>query len=133
MSVGGCRYIFLDEGGNLDFSSSGTKYFIILTSVSAHRPFTAFQALGSYKFDLIEYGLNFVFFHCTEDNRHIGGSSASCKIISSACGLMPSLSKAARPDQDIAALRKNGLSAACPSFHAWFFAVHKHPLPETPG
>jgi uncharacterized protein (DUF952 family) len=70
MSDGGCLYIFLDEGGNLDFSSSGTKYFI-LTSVSAHRPFTAFQALGSYKFDLIEYGLDFVFFHCTEDNRHI--------------------------------------------------------------
>uniref|UniRef100_UPI004056EFD3 DUF3800 domain-containing protein n=1 Tax=Candidatus Electronema sp. TaxID=2698783 RepID=UPI004056EFD3 len=46
-------------------------HFFAHGAISARRPFTAFEALGSYKFDLIEYGLDFVFFHCTEDNRHI--------------------------------------------------------------
>jgi hypothetical protein len=66
----GCLYIFLDEGGNLDFASSGTKYFT-LTSVCTKRPFTVCHELGKYKFDLIEYGFDFSYFHCTKDNRHV--------------------------------------------------------------
>jgi hypothetical protein len=31
-------YIFLDEGGNLDFSSGGTEFFIV-TSLAKERPF----------------------------------------------------------------------------------------------
>jgi Protein of unknown function (DUF3800) len=65
-------YIFLDEGGNLDFSPSGTKFFN-LTSVCKIRPFKIAHILGKYKFDLIEYGLDFVYFHCTNDNLHIRG------------------------------------------------------------
>lgn len=67
---GNRKYIFLDEGGNLDFSPSGTKYFT-LTSVCKVRPFTISHLLGKYKFDLIEYGLDFEYFHCTKNNKYV--------------------------------------------------------------
>lgn len=63
-------YIFLDEGGNLDFSPTGTPYFT-LTSVTCRRPFTLNTQLDSYKYDLIEFGKDKQYFHCSEDNRHI--------------------------------------------------------------
>ncbi len=49
-------YIFLDESGNLDFSPSGSRYFV-LTSVTMRRPFQANAELDAYKYDCIEYGL----------------------------------------------------------------------------
>ncbi|MCI5168758.1 MAG: hypothetical protein D3903_22360 [Candidatus Electrothrix sp. GM3_4] len=61
---------FFGYGGNLDFASFGTKYFT-LTSVCTERPFTVCHDLGKYKFDLIEYGFDFSYFHCTKDNRHV--------------------------------------------------------------
>ena len=69
----GCLYIFLDEGGNLDFAASGTKYFT-LTSVCTKRPFTVCHELGKYKFDLIEYSfyprmLGHLIRHVTEQER----------------------------------------------------------------
>lgn len=63
-------YIFLDEAGNLDFSQRGTKYFCI-TSVCKKRPFHICSLLDQYKFDLIEHGIDFEFFHCCQDNNHI--------------------------------------------------------------
>ncbi len=63
-------YIFLDEAGNFDFSPSGTPYFI-LTSVSMKRPFPVYQALDTYRYDCLEYGLEIEYFHCSEDNAHI--------------------------------------------------------------
>ena len=65
-------YIFLDESGNLDFNSSGTRYFV-LTSVSMMRPFQINGALDEYKYDCIEYGLEQRYFHCAEDNSHVRG------------------------------------------------------------
>lgn len=50
-----CAYIFLDESGNLDFSASGTRYFV-LTSVSMERPFSMYDALDGYRYDCIESG-----------------------------------------------------------------------------
>jgi hypothetical protein len=38
-------YIFLDEAGNLDFSPSGTRYFI-LSSITKERPFNAYRELA---------------------------------------------------------------------------------------
>lgn len=69
-------YIFLDEGGNFDFSPSGSKYFT-LTCTSMYRPFTLHTELDTYKYDLIEFRkmprLDIEFFHCAEDNSHIRG------------------------------------------------------------
>ena len=63
-------YIFLDEGGNLDFSKSGTRFFS-LSCVSMLRPFTLHTRLDTYKYDLIEYGIDTEAFHCAEDNTRV--------------------------------------------------------------
>jgi hypothetical protein len=67
-------YIFLDEGGNLDFSKKGSKYFTI-TAVSLYRPFSLHTDLDTYKYDLIEHRISpridLEYFHCADDNRHV--------------------------------------------------------------
>ncbi|MDO8734950.1 MAG: DUF3800 domain-containing protein [Elusimicrobiota bacterium] len=63
-------YIFLDEGGNLDFSDNGTNYFI-LTSISKERPFEAYKEMSELKYDLIESGLGIEYFHASEDRQVI--------------------------------------------------------------
>jgi len=63
-------YIFLDEGGNFDFSSNGTKYFI-LTALSKERPFNVFNDLINLKYDFIERGLNIEYFHASEDRQEV--------------------------------------------------------------
>lgn len=65
-----CLYIFLDEGGNFDFSPSGTRYFT-LTAASVFRPFTLLQEMADYRYDLLEFGLDKQHLHCCEDNRHV--------------------------------------------------------------
>ncbi len=63
-------YVFIDEGGNLDFSPSGTKYFT-LTSVRTLRPFPFVQQLTELRFDLIESGLDIEYFHASEERQVI--------------------------------------------------------------
>lgn len=63
-------YIFLDEGGNFDFSPKGTRYFS-LSCVTTTRQFAINSELESYKYDCIEYGLQQEYFHCTDDNNHV--------------------------------------------------------------
>lgn len=60
-------YIFVDEGGNLDFTSKGSKYFS-LTALSKIRPFTIYEPLVNLKYDLWEKGVEFEYFHATEDS-----------------------------------------------------------------
>lgn len=70
-------YIFLDEGGNFDFSGSGTRYFT-LSCVSLYRPFKLHTALDTYKYNLIEHRIRprieMEYFHCADDNRHVKDS-----------------------------------------------------------
>jgi hypothetical protein len=63
-------YVFIDEGGNLDFTPKGTKYFT-LTALSKFRPFSAAKQLYDLKYDLIEKGICLDRFHATEDKQHI--------------------------------------------------------------
>ncbi|WP_424943424.1 DUF3800 domain-containing protein [Aliiroseovarius crassostreae] len=69
-------YIFLDEGGNFDFSAKGSKYFT-LTCVSMFRPFKLHTELDTYKYDLIEHRIKprieMEYFHCADDNRYVRG------------------------------------------------------------
>ncbi len=66
-------YIFLDEGGNFDFSNKGTQYFT-LTSVASLRNWSQlYTNLSNEKYKLIEWGLNTEYFHCCEDNTHVRG------------------------------------------------------------
>ena len=68
MASEGVSYIFLDEGGNLEFNLNGTKYFT-LTGVLTRRPFPLESALTELRFDLIEEGLELEEFHATEDRQ----------------------------------------------------------------
>jgi len=67
-------YIFLDEGGDFNFSPTGSKYFT-LTCVNMRRPFLLHTALDTYKYNLIEFRnqprIDLEYFHCTDDNRHV--------------------------------------------------------------
>lgn len=67
-------YVFLDEGGNFDFSRNGTKFFSI-TSASMRRPFRLHTSLDTYKYDLIEHRIQprieLQHFHCADDNAHV--------------------------------------------------------------
>jgi hypothetical protein len=65
-----CLYVFLDEGGNFDFSASGTKYFT-LTSIAMYRPFKIRDPWDDYRHELLEYGRDVEYFHCAEDNRYL--------------------------------------------------------------
>ena len=66
-------YIFLDEGGNFDFSIGGTKYFTI-TALSKERPFEAYIPLCELKYDLIELGTVIESFHAAEDRQAVRNS-----------------------------------------------------------
>ena len=50
-------YMFIDEGGNFDFSPGGTRHFI-LTCLLEERPFPSYDKLRSLKYDLLEQGTN---------------------------------------------------------------------------
>jgi hypothetical protein len=63
-------YLFLDEGGNFDFSANGTKFFT-LTAVTKVRPFPGDGSLANLRFDLIEAGNEIHRFHATEDSQAV--------------------------------------------------------------
>jgi hypothetical protein len=63
-------YIFLDEGGDLDFSASGSRYFT-MTSITTVRPFPCTDRLINLKYELIELGLDIEYFHATEDRQAV--------------------------------------------------------------
>jgi len=63
-------YVFLDEGGNFDFSANGTKY-VTLTAVSQQRPFSWFSELADLRYDYLESGLDIERFHAAEDRQAV--------------------------------------------------------------
>lgn len=63
-------YLFLDEGGNFDFSASGSRYFT-MTSVLKFRPFETSNRLAALRYDLIETGLDIEYFHASEDRQAV--------------------------------------------------------------
>jgi len=63
-------HIFLDEGGNLDFSLKGTKYFT-LTAVTRVRTFDADNELNRLRFDFLEKGRDIEYFHAAEDKQAV--------------------------------------------------------------
>ena len=63
-------YVFLDEGGNLDFSPHGTRYFV-LSSLTKERPFYTGNELIDLKYDLVERGTGLEYFHAAEDRQAV--------------------------------------------------------------
>jgi len=64
-------YIFLDEAGNFDFSTKGTKYFILTTMTLSRNWDNLYSDLYNLKYALIERGLDIESFHCCEDNVRV--------------------------------------------------------------
>ncbi|MBT6047008.1 MAG: DUF3800 domain-containing protein [Candidatus Scalindua sp.] len=63
-------YMFIDEGGNFDFSPNGTKYFT-LSCLTEKRPFPSYDKLRNIKYDLIEDGINIEYFHASTDKQFV--------------------------------------------------------------
>jgi hypothetical protein len=63
-------YIFLDEAGNLDFSKTGTRFFL-LGAVTKERPFHAYKELTELKYDLAELGTELEYFHASENAQPV--------------------------------------------------------------
>ena len=63
-------YIFLDEAGNLDFSPTGTRYFL-LGALTKERPFHAYRELTELKYDLVELGTELEYFHASENAQPV--------------------------------------------------------------
>ena len=63
-------YIFLDEAGTLDFSKTGTHYFL-LGALTKERPFHAYKELTELKYDLTELGTELEYFHASENAQPV--------------------------------------------------------------
>ena len=61
-------YTFIDEGGDFNFSPTGSKYFT-LTAVTCIRPFPLDDALGELRFDILEQGTPLTHFHASTDKQ----------------------------------------------------------------
>jgi hypothetical protein len=66
--MGNPLYIFLDEGGNFDFTANGTKYFT-LTSIALPNPFILYAPLATLKYKLIGENIDLEYFHACEDKQ----------------------------------------------------------------
>lgn len=68
-----CLYVFVDESGNLDFSTKGTAHYV-LAAVTARSPLASSQTLQSLKYDLLtdgNGGTEHQHFHASEDTQLI--------------------------------------------------------------
>ena len=94
-------FIFLDEGGNLDFTPRGTKYFT-LTAYYTLDPLFFHIKMAQLKYDLMLRGKGVGYFHATEDKQdvrdevfnilHTGIDELYCRsIIVNKCKTNPSL------------------------------------------
>lgn len=75
--------VFLDEGGNLDFSPSGTRYFCLTTITRDAQP-PQFLQLNDLRADLAAGGACIPYFHASEDRQVV--RDAVFKIICSGMG-----------------------------------------------
>ena len=61
-------YIFLDESGNLDFSPTGTKNYV-LAAVATDNPLATSQELQDLKYKHLRTDIDTTFFHASEDKQ----------------------------------------------------------------
>ncbi|HQT36810.1 MAG TPA: DUF3800 domain-containing protein, partial [Sulfuricurvum sp.] len=77
-NIGDAVYIFVDESGDMDFSTKGSKHYMFNFLVKT-RPFQLHEYIANYRYELIERNLDpFVkevldieAFHACEDNKYI--------------------------------------------------------------
>jgi hypothetical protein len=61
-------YLFLDEGGDLNFAPNGTRFFT-MTCLSSYRPFVLDNDLVELRYNFIEESLDLEYFHASEDRQ----------------------------------------------------------------
>lgn len=59
-------YLFFDESGNLDFSPTGTKYYVF-GALTTRTPAVFTRELAELRYELMSGGLGLEAFHATED------------------------------------------------------------------
>ena len=77
-SVSDTVYIFVDEAGDMDFSSKGSKYYMFTFLVKT-RPFNLHEYISNYRYTLLERNLDPInekrldieAFHAHNDNKYI--------------------------------------------------------------
>ena len=77
-SVDDIVYIFVDEAGDMDFSSNGSKYYMFNFLVK-QRPFKVHEYIANYRYSLLERNLDALngrrldieYFHAHNDNKYI--------------------------------------------------------------
>lgn len=62
--------LFVDESGNLDFSPSGTKYFV-LSCISTFDPLVERDKLISLRYQLLSQGVDQKYFHASEYSQQV--------------------------------------------------------------
>ncbi len=62
------KFLFIDESGNFDFSSSGSKYFV-LTGILSEDPSVSKKSLLSFKYKSLQKGFDLEYFHASEDRQ----------------------------------------------------------------
>ncbi len=63
-------YIFLDESGNLDFSNTGTKNYV-LAAVVTDNPLASSQELQDLKYEHLRHDIDTTHFHASEDRQAV--------------------------------------------------------------
>lgn len=63
-------FVFVDESGNLDFSVSGTKFYV-LAAVATTDPIRSATLLQKLKYSHLERGDDVEIFHASEDRQYI--------------------------------------------------------------
>ncbi|MEA1893247.1 MAG: DUF3800 domain-containing protein [Campylobacterota bacterium] len=77
-SVSDTIYIFVDEAGDMDFSSKGSKHYMFNFLIKT-RPFNLHEYISNYRYSLLEKNLDLSgrkrldieAFHASEDNKYI--------------------------------------------------------------
>lgn len=76
-TIGNNIYIFVDEAGDMDFSTKGSKHYMFNFLIKK-RPFRLHEYIANYKYSLIERNLkssnerlDIERFHACEDNKYI--------------------------------------------------------------
>lgn len=65
-----CLFVFIDESGNLDFSTRGTKHFVLGAGITSD-PLAGSRVVSSVKYDLLAEGMNIPYFHASENSQFI--------------------------------------------------------------
>ncbi len=77
-NTGDTVYIFVDESGDMDFTSKGSKHYIF-TFLVKQRPFALHEHISNYRYSLLERNLkpstdkrlDIEAFHACDDNKYI--------------------------------------------------------------